>query len=150
MTLLQQLNTDMKEAMKAKQKDRLSVIRMLKASLQNEALKSGSQELNDDEVLTVLSREVKQRRDSYIEFKEAGRDDLADKLTAELEILSTYLPAQLSEDELKQIIKETANMINAESPAHMGKLMGALMPKVKGKADGTLVSELVKSYLNQN
>lgn len=147
--LLDQLNADMKEAMKAKDKDRLSVIRMLKASLQNEAIHLGVKDLNEDQELTVLSREVKQRRDSLKEFTEAAREDLAAKIEQELTYVNAYLPAQLTEEELKQIISETAKMINAEKPSDMGKLMGAVVPKTKGRTDGALVSKLVKAYLSQ-
>ena len=149
MAFLDQLNADMKEAMKAKEKDRLSVIRMLKASLQNEAIHLGVTDLNEDQELTVLSREVKQRRDSLKEFKEAAREDLAAKIEQELTYVNAYLPAQLTEEELKQIISETAKMINAEKPSDMGKLMGAVVPKTKGRTDGALVSKLVKAYLSQ-
>lgn len=148
--LLDQLNADMKEAMKAKQKDRLSVIRMLKASLQNETIHLGVAELNEEQELTVLSREVKQRRDSLKEFRDADREDLAEKIEQELVYLKAYLPAQLTEEEIKQLISETAKMINAINPSDMGKLMGAIVPKTKGRADGALVSTLVKAYLNQN
>ena len=140
----------MKEAMKAKQKDRLSVIRMLKASLQNELIHLGVAELNEEQELTVLSREVKQRRDSLKEFRDADREDLAEKIEQELVYLNAYLPAQLTEEEIKQLISETAKMINAINPSDMGKLMGAIVPKTKGRADGALVSTLVKAYLNQN
>ena len=150
MALLEQLNADMKEAMKAKQKDRLSVIRMLKASLQNESIHLGVAELNEEQELTVLSREVKQRRDSLKEFRDADREDLAEKIEQELVYLNAYLPAQLTEEEIKQLISETAKMINAINPSDMGKLMGAIVPKTKGRADGALVSTLVKAYLNQN
>ena len=149
MALLDQLNADMKEAMKAKQKDRLSVIRMLKASLQNELIHLGVAELNEEQELTVLSREVKQRRDSLKEFRDADREDLAEKIEQELVYLNAYLPAQLTEEEIKQLISETAKMINAINPSDMGKLMGAIVPKTKGRADGALVSTLVKAYLNQ-
>ena len=149
MALLDQLNADMKEAMRAKQKDRLSVIRMLKASLQNEAIHLGVKDLNEEQELTVLSREVKQRRDSLKEFNDAAREDLAAKIEQELVYVNAYLPAQLTEEELKQIISEAAKMINAVQPSDMGKLMGAVVPKTKGRADGALVSELVKTYLNQ-
>lgn len=148
--LLDQLNADMKEAMKAKQKDRLSVIRMLKASLQNETIHLGVAELNEEQELTVLSREVKQRRDSLKEFRDADREDLAEKIEQELVYLNAYLPAQLTKEEIKQLISETAKMINAINPSDMGKLMGAIVPKTKGRADGALVSTLVKAYLNQN
>ena len=149
MALLDQLNADMKEAMKAKQKDRLSVIRMLKASLQNELIHLGVAELNEEQELTVLSREVKQRRDSLKEFRDADREDLAEKIEQELVYLNAYLPAQLTEEEIKQLISETAKMINAINPSDMGKLMGAIVPQTKGRADGALVSTLVKAYLNQ-
>ena len=150
MALLDQLNADMKEAMKAKEKERLSVIRMLKASLQNELIHLGVAELNEEQELTVLSREVKQRRDSLKEFRDADREDLAEKIEQELVYLNAYLPAQLTEEEIKQLISETAKMINAINPSDMGKLMGAIVPKTKGRADGALVSTLVKAYLNQN
>ena len=150
MALLDQLNADMKEAMKAKEKERLSVIRMLKASLQNESIHLGVAELNEEQELTVLSREVKQRRDSLKEFRDADREDLAEKIEQELVYLNAYLPAQLTEEEIKQLISETAKMINAINPSDMGKLMGAIVPKTKGRADGALVSTLVKAYLNQN
>ena len=150
MALLDQLNADMKEAMKAKQNDRLSVIRMLKASLQNESIHLGVAELNEEQELTVLSREVKQRRDSLKEFRDADREDLAEKIEQELVYLNAYLPAQLTEEEIKQLISETAKMNNAINPSDMGKLMGAIVPKTKGRADGALVSTLVKAYLNQN
>lgn len=147
MSLLERLTDDMKQAMKAKDKEKLSVIRMVKASLQNEAIKLGN-ELSDEEALTVLNRELKQRKDSLLEFENAGRSDLADKLKIEIEILMNYMPEQLSEDELEEIVKQTISETNASSKAEMGKVMGAIMPKVKGKADGSLVNRLVLKYLS--
>jgi|SRR3954447_16779579 uncharacterized protein len=148
MSLLERLNNDMKQAMKNKEKDKLSVIRMVKASLQNEAIKLGTTELSDDAELTVLSREVKQRKDSLHEFDKAGRQDLVDKLRTELEVLELYLPEQLSEEELSEIVKETINEVGATSKAEMGKVMAAIMPKVKGKADGSLVNKFVQQHLS--
>ncbi|WP_160721780.1 GatB/YqeY domain-containing protein [Bacillus sp. USDA818B3_A] len=148
MSLLERLNNDMKQAMKNKEKDKLSVIRMVKASLQNEAIKLGTQELSEDAELTVLSREVKQRKDSLHEFDKAGRQDLVDKLRTELEILELYLPKQLSEEELSEIVKETITEVGATSKAEMGKVMAAIMPKVKGKADGSLVNKFVQQHLS--
>jgi uncharacterized protein YqeY len=148
MSLLERLNNDMKQAMKSKEKEKLSVIRMVKASLQNEAIKLQTSELSEDSELTVLSREVKQRKDSLLEFIKAGRDDLVDKLKAEIVILEDYLPKQLSEDELTEIVKETISEVNASSKADMGKVMSAIMPKVKGKADGGLVNRLVQQHLS--
>lgn len=147
MSLLERLNNDMKQAMKNKEKDKLSVIRMLKASLQNEALKQ-RQDLTDDEELTVLSRELKQRKDSLQEFENAGRSDLVDKVRTELGYVEAYMPEQLSEEEVSEIVQSTIEEVNATSKADMGRVMGALMPKVKGKADGSLVNKLVQQHLS--
>ncbi|MCK1991558.1 GatB/YqeY domain-containing protein [Peribacillus muralis] len=147
MSLLERLNNDMKQAMKNKEKDKLSVIRMLKASIQNEALKL-RQDLTDNEELTVLSRELKQRKDSLQEFENAGRSDLVDKVRTELVYVEAYMPEQLSEEEISNIVKETIKEVNATSKADMGRVMGALMPKVKGKADGSLVNKLVLQHLS--
>ncbi|MGP4080415.1 GatB/YqeY domain-containing protein [Pseudalkalibacillus sp. R45] len=147
MSLLDRLNQDMKQAMKNKEKQRLTVIRMVKSSLQNESIKLGH-ELNEEEELTVLSREVKQRKDSLQEFKKAGREDLVENLRQEIAILNEYLPEQLSEEEVNQIVKETIEQVGATSKQDMGKVMGAIMPKVKGKADGGLVNRLVQQNLS--
>ncbi|MFB1050772.1 GatB/YqeY domain-containing protein [Paraliobacillus sp. JSM ZJ581] len=148
MSLLERLNQDMKVAMKSKDKEKLSVIRMVKASLQNESIKFGKDELSEEEEVTVLSREVKQRKDSLHEFKEAGRDDLVEKLVAELNVLQAYMPEQLSSERLEKIVLQTIEEVNATSKKEMGKVMGVLMPKVKGKADGTEVKQLVQKHLS--
>lgn len=147
MTVLAQLNDDMKAAMKAKDKESLQVIRMLKAALQNEQIKTGH-DLTADEELTVLSREMKQRRDSLAEFEKADRADLADKLRSEIVIVEKYLPAQLTEDEIRQIVSDAIQQTGATSAKEFGKVMGAVMPKVKGKADGNQVNAIVKELLN--
>jgi len=149
MSLVERLNSDMKQAMKDKDKDKLSVIRMLKASLQNEGIKLGKQELSEDEELTVLSRELKQRKDSLQEFDKAGRQDLTDKLQAEIAVVESYMPKQLSEEELDALVAEAIAQTNATSKADMGKVMSAIMPKVKGKADGSLVNKLVLQHLTK-
>lgn len=146
MSLLELLNSDMKQAMKDKEKKKLSVIRMLKSSLQNEQINLG-RELTEDEMLTVLTREMKQRRDSLQEFQKADRHDLADGVQEEINVLTKYMPQQLSEDEIRQLVAETIAQVGASSKADMGKVMGALMPKVKGKADGALVNKLVQQLL---
>ncbi|MGH1646899.1 GatB/YqeY domain-containing protein [Enterococcus gilvus] len=148
MSLLTTLNEDMKQAMRAKDKETLQVIRMLKASIQNEQIKKG-QDLNDEEELTVLSREMKQRRDSLAEFEKADRTDLADKVKKEIVIVENYLPAQLSEEEIRAIVTEAVAKTGASSPKEFGKVMGAVMPKVKGKADGNQVNAIVKELLNK-
>ena len=148
MSLLDRLNNDMKQAMKNKEKDKLSVIRMLKASIQNEALKLRKDTLTDEEDLTVLSRELKQRKDSLQEFSNAGRDDLVEKVQSEIKYVEVYMPQQLTEEEVTDIVKDTIASVGATSKADMGKVMGALMPKVKGKADGALVNKLVQQHLS--
>ncbi|BAB05074.1 GatB/YqeY domain-containing protein [Halalkalibacterium halodurans] len=147
MNLLDRLNQDMKEAMKNKEKEKLSVIRMVKSSLQNEQIKFG-RDLTEDDQLTVLNRELKQRKDSLQEFEKANREDLVEKLRNEISILEHYMPEQLSEDELLAIVNETIAEVGASSKADMGKVMGAIMPKVKGKADGGLVNRLVQQQLS--
>ena len=146
MSLLTTLNEDMKQAMRAKDKESLQVIRMLKASIQNEQIKKG-QELDDEEELTVLSREMKQRRDSLTEFEKADRTDLADKVKKEIVIVEKYLPAQLSEAGIRAIVQEAITKTGATSSKEFGKVMGAVMPKVKGKADGNQVNAIVKELL---
>ena len=147
MSLLSTLNDDMKLAMKAKEKNVLQVIRMIKASLQNDQIKLG-RELNADEELTVLSREMKQRRDSLVEFQKANRDDLVEKIEEEIAIVEKYLPTQLTDEEIRQIVKQAIQKVGASSNATFGQVMGIVMPQVKGKADGNLVNETVKEELN--
>lgn len=148
MTMLEELNQDMKTAMKAKDRENLTTIRMLKSALQLEQINKG-EELTEDEELTVLSREKKQRLESLNEFKAAGREDLVEKLEKELSIVDRYLPEQLSEDEVTQIVYDAIEQTGADSMKDMGKVMGAVLPKVKGKADGSLVSSIVKKELSQ-
>jgi len=149
MSLLQQLNENMKQAMRNKDKEQLSVIRMVKASLQNEAIKQGVETLSEEDELTVLSRELKQRNDSLKEFKDAQREDLVKKVEKEINILQPYLPAQLSDEELESIIKDAIKEVNASSKKDFGKVMQKVMPNVKGKADGSSVQKLVQKYLSE-
>lgn len=147
MSILDQLNQDMKDAMKARDKESLQTIRMLKSAIENEKLKKQTDLSTDDEI-TVLAREKKQRNDSLTEFKAANRDDLVEKTEAELDIVDKYLPQQLSENEVTQIVQETIRSVDAKSMQDMGKVMGAVMPKLKGKADGNLVNRIVKNELS--
>lgn len=147
MSLLERLNADMKQAMKEKDKIRLTVIRMIKSSMQNEQIQLG-RELNEDEMLTVLNRELKQRKESLREFEHADREDLVAKVREEITILNDYMPEQLTEDELMRIVKETIAEVGATGKSDMGKVMGAIMPKVKGKADGSFVNRMVLEQLS--
>jgi uncharacterized protein yqeY len=148
LSVLDQLNQDMKVAMKAKDKAKLKTIRMLKASLQNEKL-AKQDDLTEQEELDILAREKKQRLDSLQEFKQAGRDDLVDEVEEELAIVAEYLPEPLSDNEVKEIIQSVIDSVNASGMQDMGKVMGAVMPKVKGRADGNFVSEVVKAKLSE-
>lgn len=147
MSLSEKLTEDMKQAMKAKDRKKLSVIRMVRASLQNEAIKLGVDTLSEEDELTILSRELKQRKDSIEEFEKADRSDLVENLNSEIKILEVYMPKQLTDEELDQLIDQTMDKVNATSKQDFGKLMGALMPKVKGKAEGSKVQQLVKEKL---
>jgi|SRR5699024_2400562 len=147
MSLNKQLTDHMKQAMKEKDKTRLSVIRMLRAALQNEAINQGVDTLSEDDEVMILSRQVKQINESLTEFKSAGRDDLVEKSEQELAILEQYLPEQLTEEEIEEIVKKAIESTGATSKKEFGKVMGAVMPQVKGKADGSQVQKLVQQLL---
>lgn len=146
MGLVEKINNDMKGSMKARDELRLSAIRMLKAALKNSEIEKGSPP-TDDDVVSVVSSMIKQRRDSVEQYEKGGRRDLAEKEEAEIKVLEGYLPAQLSEDEIVGIIKEAVAEAGASSPSEMGKVMKLVMPRVKGKADGKLVNQKVKELL---
>ncbi|HVZ12328.1 MAG TPA: GatB/YqeY domain-containing protein [Patescibacteria group bacterium] len=149
--LKDQIQDDLKAAMIAKDAARLSAIRMLKSAIQYFEIQKGgaSYEATDEDVVEVAGREIKKRRESIELYKQAGRDDSAANEEAEIKVLENYLPAQMSEDEIRKIVDETIKQTGASSPQEMGKVMGALMPKVKGKADSTVVSNLVREALSQ-
>lgn len=146
-SLVERLNQDMKLAMKNKDKLKLSVIRMVKASVKNEEINQGSP-LTDEQVLAVVTRELKQRRDSLQEFDKAGREDLAAPTREEIEILLEYMPEQMGEDEIRRVVSEAIQQVGAQSKKDLGKVMGVLMPKVKGRADGALVNKIVQELLS--
>jgi uncharacterized protein YqeY len=145
-SLVQQLDQDMKAAMKQKDKETLSTIRMVRASIKKVEIDNRG-ELSDDQALEVLVREIKQRKDSLQEYEKAGRDDLASKEKREIEILSTYLPKQLTEEELRAIVDKAIAETGATSKKEMGKVMGAVLPLVKGRADSKQVNQLVQQLL---
>lgn len=135
-------------AMKDRDKDTLKVVRMLKAAVQNAQIEAGH-DLTADEEIAVMSREYKQRKESLAEFEKAGRQDLIAATKAELKVVEKYLPQQLSADDVKKIVDETIKVVNASSMKDFGKVMGAVMPKLKGQADGKLVNQTVKEELNK-
>lgn len=144
--MVEKLKQDMIEAMKAKNKDRLTTIRMIKGDLDKEHIDK-KREINDDLLIEVVNRGIKQRKDSIAEFEKGGRNDLIEKTQAEIEILQSYLPAQLSEEEVSLIIDEAFQIVNPEGPRDMGKIMKEVQPKLKGRADMKQVSEIIKSKL---
>lgn len=146
-TIKDRLQEDWKIALKTKDKFTASVISTAKSSVLL-VEKTDNRKLEDDEVISILAKEVKQRRESMLEFEKGNRQDLVDQCKAEIEILLKYLPQQLDEEEIRKIIKESAEEVGANSIKDMGKVMAAVKPKVLGKADGKLVSQIVKEYLN--
>ena len=146
MSLMEKLTADMKEAMKSGEKERLSVIRLVRGAVRQAEI-DGKKTLNDDEIISVITKEVKMRRDSIEEFERGGRTDLVEKTQAEIAILMPYLPDQLTVDEVKQIVQTAVAEVGATTAKDMGKVMGVLMPCVKGRADGKLVNEIVRSFL---
>ncbi|MDR3269902.1 MAG: GatB/YqeY domain-containing protein [Peptococcaceae bacterium] len=148
MSLKDQLFEDMKNAMKAKEagKLRLSVIRMARAAIKNAEIDK-RQEFEDAQVVEILAREVKMRRDAIIEFTKVDRADQVKKLEEEISVLLTYLPRQLTEEEIRQLTKETIQALGAQSLKDLGKVMGAMTPKTKGRADGKVVNQIVREFL---
>lgn len=147
MNLVEQLKQDMITAMKEKDKDRLTVIRMVKAALDKEKIDKKI-EITDDLLIDVVNKQIKMRNDSIEEFKKASRDDLVESVTKEVEVLMNYLPEQLSEEEVESIISEVITTVDASSMKDMGKVMQEVTPKVKGRFDMKKVSEIIKSKLS--
>lgn len=145
----QQLQEELKQAMLAKEETKKSVLRMLISAIGYFEIQKGGAgyEATEEDVQIVIQKEVKQRRDSIEQYTSGGRQDLADKEKTELHILEAYLPEQMSEEEITRLVEEAIAQTGASSPTDMGKVMGALMPKTKGKADGSVVSRIVKEKL---
>jgi hypothetical protein len=146
MGLKEELKTSLVTAMKAKDEIRVSTIRMLNSSIKYKEIDK-KVELTDDDVLTILSTAAKQRREAIEQYENGGRQELADKEKAELAVIEGFMPAQMSEDEIKKAVAEAVAESGAEGPKDMGKLMKVLMPRVKGRADGKLVNEIVRAAL---
>lgn len=144
--LRDRLNEEMKGAMKARDDIRLSVIRLVRSSVKNREIES-RHELADGEIIEVISTLVKQRRESIRMFGEAGRTDLVEKEEKELAVLLTFLPQQLTREEVESLVAKVVADCGAQGPKDMGKVMKAIMPHVAGRADGSLVSAVVKEKL---
>ncbi len=150
MTLQQKLVDDMKQAMKTGDTDRLSVIRLLRSAIKNKEIDKGKgQKLADDEILQVISSAVKQRKESIELFAKGGRQDLVEKEQKELAILQSFLPQQISDEELRLKIKEAIAQSGATEIKDMGKVMKLLVPQLVGKAEGSKVSQMVRECLGQ-
>ena len=150
MGLKEKLQSDLTDAIRSRAEVKSGTIRMLLAAITNEEVSGkAARVLKDDEIITVLSREAKKRREAVEAYVAAKRDDLADKERAEGEVIAQYLPAQLSEEEIKKMIADAISETGAAGPAGMGLVMKVLSPKISGKADGGVVSGLVKAALGQ-
>ncbi|GAB4535086.1 MAG: GatB/YqeY domain-containing protein [Thermodesulfovibrionia bacterium] len=146
MSILERIEGEFKSALKSRDERRVSILRMVKASIKNREIeKSGP--LSEDDIYDILNSFVKKGRESIEQFSRAGRSDLLQKEEEELRIIRSFLPEQLSEDEIRRLIKEAIDEVNAKGAGDVGKVMRALMPRVKGRADGRLVNNLVKEIL---
>jgi len=146
MHLKERLIEDMKDSMKKGEQVRLSAIRMVRAGIKNKEIELG-RELKDEDVVGVITSAIKQRKDSYTQFLNGNRMDLAEKEKKEIEVLSIYLPEQIGEDEIKKRLKEIISETGAATSKDIGKVMKILMPELKGKADGNLVNRIAREML---
>ena len=144
--LFNKLQEEMKAAMKSGDKDKLSTIRMLISEIKKVQIDS-KKELSDEEIISILQKYIKQRKEAYVQYEQAGRKDLAEKELKEIEIVQQFLPPPLSEEELIKIVEETIQEVGASSIKDMGKVVKAVMDKVKGRAEGSLISKIVKEKL---
>lgn len=146
MSLKGRLMEDLKSAMKSKEKVRKNVITMVRASVKQIEVDQRI-EITDEDIIEIIAKQVKQKRDALEDFNKADRQDLVELTEGEIEILSEYLPQQLTEEEIDEIVKMAVDEVGANSSKDMGKVMGLVMPKVKGKADGSIVNRIVRQYL---
>lgn len=152
MALKEQILDDLKAAMKARDKDRLQVLRSLKAKIQEKEIaerKDGEATITNEQAISVLMKAAKQRKESIAQFEEGNRPDLVDKEKAELAIIEEYLPKMMTEDEVRKVVTDKIAQLGATGPQDMGKVMGPIMGLLKGKADGNIVSKVVKEELSK-
>lgn len=147
--LKEQIQKDMITAMKAQERMKTDALKMIKAEIMKFETSGADKVADDEAVMQIVSRAIKQRKEAAEGFQKGGNQEMADKEMQEAAIYQAYLPAQMSEDEVKKIISDTISEIGASGPADMGKVMAAIMPKVKGKADGALINRLVKESLTK-
>lgn len=147
MTLKERLMEDMKVSMRNKETLRKSVITMIRASVKQKEV-DDRVDVNDDDVIELIAKQLKQRKDALVEFEKAERDDLIAQTKAEIEILASYLPQQLTDEELEAVVRDAVAEVNAQSVKDMGKIMGKVMAVAKGRVDGKRINEMVKKVLN--
>lgn len=147
MSIKEQIESDFKEALKEQDKERMSTLRMIKSAIQEKEKEEGG-ELSDEDVISILSKEVKSRKDSIEQYEEGGRGELAEKEAREVQMIEQYLPEPLSEDELEDLVDEVIEEVGASDMSDMGKVMGKIMPEVRGRADGDTVNEKVRERLS--
>jgi uncharacterized protein YqeY len=147
MTIQEKILNDMKDAMKAGSKVMLETLRMIRSQLKNAAIARGG-ELEEADVIAVLTKEAKRRKESLEMYQKGGREDLADRESKEWDIITQYLPEALSDAEIEDIVNTAIKQSGAESMRDMGKVMGAVMPQIKGRADGKIVQEIVRKKLS--
>lgn len=148
MALKQKIQDDLTAAMKAKDEIKISTLRMLKAAILNFEVSGERKEATDEDVLAVINKEIKQRKDSAEQFKAGNRFEQAEKEEQEMKVLQEFMPPQMTEEEIANLAKEAIAATGAHAKSDIGKVMSVLMPKVKGKADGALVNKVVASYLD--
>ena len=148
MSIKDKLMEDLKAAMRSRDADRTGVLRYLRSEIHNQEIADGK-DLDDDGVMAVLDRQAKQRRDSIDAFKQGNRPDLVAKEEAQLAVIMDYLPEQLSDDEIAEIAREVIADVGASGPGDVGRVMGAVMPRVRGKAEGRKVSQVVSALLRE-
>ncbi len=148
MSLLEKIEEDFRSSLKTGDKMKISVLRLLKSALKNKEIEL-RRALSEDDCLSVISAQIKQRRDSIQEYEKAGRSDLAEAERKEMEILLSYMPRQLSEEEIEGLIRETIKETGAKGLQDVGRVMKALMPKIKGMADGRIVNQKVREILEK-
>ncbi len=147
MSLTAQITNDIKAAMKAKDRDKLDALRAIKSALMLEATKDGSGGVSEEAELKILQKLLKQRKEAGDLYIQEGREDLAEDEIKQAKVIEAYLPAQMSEEEVTEVVKATVAQLGASGPADMGKVMGPVMGKLSGKADGKLISKIVKETL---
>lgn len=150
MSLIKDIESRFIEAMKAKDAEALSSYRMLRAAFKNAAIEKRKEAIDDEEALEVIGRELKKLKDSLSDFTKAGRDELAEKTAKEIELLSAFMPEQLSEEDVRTAVKEVIASAENPSSSDFGRIMGSVMKNVKGRADGGLVTRIVKEELSSS